>query len=291
MPIQSAIQSALMAFNLPRIPNWVKKIVISFVVFLSIAAFSGIVGNQADKAFEKKLFPLINQPPQVNLWVLVLPLLIIVLPLSLTAIYYHKAHQIAIKLNKLDESLLLLLPKLDVNPNIHESLKRLLEQFIEKTHNIMPLLDGCGIAIYAPDPSDPDFLTTWCQSQSPNEYGNKVRFYVGKDPNPRGCAGCTFIDKKRRVVHLSRIGSVWHADDPEYVFSKDKTARVLDYVTLITIPIIGGTDSLGVLCLYSRDVTTFDSKATQELLFVIANRLAGVMLVARNYQVQHSITN
>jgi len=156
----------------------------------------------------------------------------------------------------------------------------------------MPLLDGCGIAIYAPDPSDPDFLTTWCQSQSPNEYGNKVRFYIGKDPNPnRGCAGCTFIDKKRRVVHLSRINNMWHADDPQYLFSKDRTGRILDYATLITIPIIGGTDSLGVLCLYSRDVTTFDSKATQELLFVIANRLAGVMLVARNYQVQHSITN
>lgn len=280
-----------MAFNLPKIPNWV-KIVISFLASLSLAAFSGVIGNQADKVFSEKLLPLINEPIPVKLWVLALVLLITLLPLSLTAIHYHKAHQIAIKLNELDESLLLLLPKLDVNPNIHESLKRLLEQFIEKTLNIMPLLDGCGIAIYAPDPSDPDFLTTWCQSQSPNEYGNKVRFYIGKDSNPnRGCAGCTFIDKKRRVVHLSRINNMWHADDPQYVFSKDRTGRILDYATLITIPIIGGTDSLGVLCLYSRDVTTFDSKATQELLFVIANRLAGVMLVARNYQVQHSITN
>ncbi|MEH2199026.1 hypothetical protein [Nostoc sp.] len=280
-----------MAFNLPKIPNWV-KIVISFLASLSLAAFSGVIGNQADKVFSEKLLPLINEPLPVRLWVLVLALLIALLPLSLTAIHYHKAHQIAIKLNELDESLLLLLPKLDVNPNINESLKRLLEQFIEKTLNIMPLLDGCGIAIYAPDLSDPDFLTTWCQSHSPNEYGNKVRFYIGKDPNQnRGCAGCTFIDKKRRVVHLSRINNMWHADDPQYIFSKDRTGRILDYVTLITIPIIGGTDSLGVLCLYSRDVTTFDSKATQELLFVIANRLAGVMLIARNYQVQHSITN
>ncbi|MBW4676593.1 MAG: hypothetical protein KME52_22045 [Desmonostoc geniculatum HA4340-LM1] len=115
---------------------------------------------------------------------MVLAFLITLLPLLLTARHYHKAHQIAIKLNELDDSLLLLLPKLDVNPNIHESLKRLLEQFIEKTHNIMPLLDGCGIAIYAPDPSNPDFLTTWCQSQSPNEYGNwrssAVKPLIGK---------------------------------------------------------------------------------------------------------------
>ncbi len=280
-----------MAFNLPRIPNWV-RIVISFFASLSLAVFTSIVTNQVNKAFPKKLLDLINQPVPITLWILVLALLITLLPLFLTARHYHKAHQIAIKLNELDDSLLLLLPKLDVNPNIHESLRRLLEQFIEKTHNIMPLLDGCGIAIYAPDPSNPDFLTTWCQSQSPNEYGNKVGFYIGQDPNQnRGCAGCTFVDGKRRIVHLSRINKMWHADDPQYIFSKDRTGRILDYMTLITIPIIGGTHSLGVLCLYSKDVTTFDSKATQELLFVIANRLAAVMLVARNYQLQHSITN
>ncbi len=280
-----------MAFNLPRIPNWVKTGV-SFIASLPLAVFTSIITTQVNKAFPEKFLNLINKPAPVPLWILVVFLLITLLPLLWTARHYHKAHQIVIKLNELDDSLLLLLPELDVNSNIHESLKRLLEQFIEKTHNIMPLLDDCGIAIYAPDPSNPEFLTTWCQSQSPNEYGNKVRFYIGQDPNQhRGCAGCTFVDGKRRIVHLSRINKMWQADDPQYIFSKDRNRRILDYMTLITIPIIGGTDSLGVLCLYSKDVTTFDSKAIQELLFVIANRLATVMLVARNYQLQHSITN
>ncbi|MBD2610719.1 MAG: hypothetical protein RMY62_001525 [Nostoc sp. ZfuVER08] len=280
-----------MAFNLPRIPNWVKTGV-SFIASLPLAVFTSIITTQVNKAFPEKFLNLINKPAPVPLWILVVFLLITLLPLLWTARHYHKAHQIVIKLNELDDSLLLLLPELDVNSNIHESLKRLLEQFIEKTHNIMPLLDDCGIAIYAPDPSNPEFLTTWCQSQSPNEYGNKVRFYIGQDPNQhRGCAGCTFVDGKRRIVHLSRINKMWQADDPQYIFSKDRNRRILDYMTLITIPIIGRTDSLGVLCLYSKDVTTFDSKAIQELLFVIANRLATVMLVARNYQLQHSTTN
>ncbi|MFN6563279.1 MAG: hypothetical protein RMY28_026280 [Nostoc sp. ChiSLP01] len=280
-----------MAFNVPRIPNCV-KIVITFIASLPLAVFTSIITSQVNKAFPEKFLHLINNTVTIPVWILVVTLLITLLPLLLTARHYHKAHQIAIKLNELDDSLLLLLPELDVNPNIHESLKRLLEQFIEKTHNIMPLLDGCGIAIYAPDPSNPEFLTTWCQSQSPNEYGNKVRFYVGQDPNQnRGCAGCTFVDGKRRIVHLSRINNMWQADDSQYIFSKDRNRRILDYMTFITIPIIGGTDSLGVLCLYSKDVTTFDSKATQELLFVIANRLAAVMLIARNYQLQHCITN
>ncbi|MBX9257684.1 hypothetical protein H1Q63_27805 [Desmonostoc muscorum CCALA 125] len=219
-----------MALNLTRIPNWV-RIAISFIASLSLAVFTSIITSQVNKTFSEKLWSLISQSVTIRLWILVLAFLITLLPLLLTVRHYHKAHQIAIKLNELDDSLLLLLPKLDVNPNIHESLKRLLEQFIEKTHNIMPLLDGCGIAIYAPDPSNPDFLTTWCQSQSPNEYGNKVRFYIGEDLNQnRGCAGCTFIDGKRRIVHLSRINNMWHADDPQYIFSKDRTGRILDYI-------------------------------------------------------------
>ncbi|QLE56645.1 GAF domain-containing protein [Nostoc sp. TCL26-01] len=279
-----------MALNLPKIPDWV-KLAISFFGSLLIIAVSGIVGNRADAVFVKVL-PVLEKPLSLKLWVVTLVLLITLCPLLVSLRHYYEAHQIAIKLNKLDESLLRLLPKLSVNPDINESLKRLFEEFISGTLDLLQPLDGCGIAIYAPDPSDPDFLHTWCQLESPNESKEKARFYIGNDPHKkRGVAAHTFLDKNRRIVHLFKKNGAWQADSDDYVFFADsRSRRRLSYRTLITIPIIGDAkDSLGVLCLYSNNVTAFDSTAVQDLLIAIANRLSTPILLARTYQVQPAV--
>ncbi|MBH8552975.1 hypothetical protein I8751_11470 [Nostocaceae cyanobacterium CENA357] len=280
-----------MALNLPIIPNWAK--LASFLGTLLIIVINGIVGNRADEFFLQVLLPYLKQTIRLELWWAVLGLLIGVCPLLIILRYYYKAHQIAIKLNKLDESLLLLLPELSANPDINEALKRLFEDFISRTLDVLQLLDGCGIAVYAPDPNDSDFLNTWCQLESPNENKEKARFYIGSDTSrKRGVAGNTFLDKNRRVVHLTRKNGAWQADSHEYVFLVDsRSRRRLSYRTLITIPISGdANDNLGVLCLYSNNITAFDSIAVQDLLVAIAGRLSAAMLLARTYRAQPMTT-
>jgi hypothetical protein len=103
-----------MALNLPKIPNWA-KIAISFLGSLFIISLGGILGNRADAVF-LIILPLIDKPLTIKLWVVIAALLITIFPLLLSLRHYYIAHQIATKLNKLDESLLLLLPKLYRNP-------------------------------------------------------------------------------------------------------------------------------------------------------------------------------
>jgi GAF domain-containing protein len=279
-----------MAFSLSRIPNWV-KVLITFLGTLSIIAINGIVGNRADAGFLKVL-PLLHSPIKIPVWAVLALLLSTIFPLIVALQHYYKAHQIVTKLNKLDETLLLLLPKLYVTHDINEALKRLLEEFLSRTIDLVQLLDGCGIAVYGPDHNDRDYLTTWCQLESPNENKEKARFYIGNDPNKkRGVAGYTFLDKTRRIVHLFKKNGGWQADNHEYIFLVDSRSRRRSYTALITVPIIGdANDSLGVLCLYSNSITAFDSTAVQDLLIAIAGRLSAAMLVARTYQIRPTPT-
>ncbi|WP_026735031.1 GAF domain-containing protein [Fischerella sp. PCC 9605] len=273
-----------MALNLSKLPDWAKLTVST----LSIIALSGIVGNRADAIF-LNILSLLSQRITVSLWVAMSVLLITIFSLIVILRYYYKAHQIATKINKLDESLLLLQPKLHVNSDITEALKRLLDEFLSRTLDLLHYLDGCGIAVYAPDPNDPEYLTTLCQLESPNEVKEKARFYIGNDSHKkRGVAGNTFIDQTRRIVHLYRKNGIWHSDNPDYIFLQDnRNRRRLSYRTLIAIPIIGdANNSLGVLCLYSDCVSAFDSRAVQDLLTAIALRLSAPMLTVRTYQMQ-----
>ncbi|MBD2337987.1 GAF domain-containing protein [Calothrix sp. FACHB-156] len=275
-----------MALNFSKIPNWV-KVILTFLGTLSLIAINGILGNRADAGF-LQVIPLLYKTINIPIWISIVVLLSTVFPLLIACQYYYKAHQIATKLNKLDETLLLLLPKLYVTPDINEALKRLLEEFLSRTIDLVHLLDGCGIAVYGPDHNDRDYLTTWCQLESPNENKEKARFYVGNNPNQkRGVAGNTFVDKTRHIVHLVKKNGEWQADNHEYIFLVDSRSRRRAYTALITVPIIGdANESLGVLCLYSNNITAFDSTAVQDLLSAIAGRLSAAMLVARTYQIR-----
>jgi hypothetical protein len=275
-----------MASHLPRISAWFNIVIKSFSATLLLFAFGGIVGNRADYFF-MKLIPLFNEPIPIPLWFAVILQLAIILACTVIVQHYRTAHQISAKLNSLDETLLLLLPKLYTAPDADQALRLFFDEFLHQTLEFLQPLDGCGISIYSLDPNDPDYLTTYCQCELPNEKPNKARFYVGQGTNTkRGVAGLTFLDQKSQIVHISRKNGKYHADHPEYIFLEKNDRRRYSYMSLITVPIIGDrSDSLGVLCLYSSSVTAFDSASVQEILIAIAHRLSAAMLIARTNHV------
>ncbi|BDA67617.1 hypothetical protein CAL7716_017830 [Calothrix sp. PCC 7716] len=270
-----------MALNLPKIPSWL-KISIASIGTVTAFAFEGIIGNTAHDAL-KYASPFLNISITVRLWVAILCVFFVVFPCLLVIQRYHAAHQISVKLHSLDETLWYLLPKLCEAPDASLALQRFFDEFLEQTLEFLQLLDGCGIAVYAPDVTDPDYLTTWFFLEYPNESPDKARFYIGNGSNAkRGIAGLTFLDKKSYVVHLSRKNGELQADNPEYIFFDKAKRRRFPYKSLITVPIIGDTgDCLGVMCLYSNYVTAFDSSAVKNLLVAISGRLSTAMLVAK----------
>jgi hypothetical protein len=270
-----------MALNLSRIPLWL-RISIGSVGTLTIIAAQGILGNRADAALVS-ILPFLTIPIKVPLWFALVFVILVVSPCVLVIQRYHAAHQISVKLHSLDETLWYLLPKLCEAPDASLALKRFFDEFLEQTLEFLQLLDNCGIAVYAPDTSDPNYLTTLFYLESPNESHDKARFYIGNGSNTkRGIAGVTFLDQKSHVVHLSRKNGELHADHSEYLFFDNPKRRRFPYKSLITVPIIGDAgDSLGVMCLYSNSATAFDSNAVKNLLVAIAGRLSTAMLVAR----------
>jgi hypothetical protein len=275
-----------MASHLPKISTWF-NIFLSFSATLLVVAIQQIVGNRADELFKEFITPLFNGPIPIPLLLTVILLLAIILACVVIIQHYRTAHQISAKLNSLDETLLLLLPKLLYTaPDADQALRLLFEDFLHQTLEFLQPLDGCGISIYSLDPNDPDYLITYCQCELPNEKPNKARFYVGQGINTkRGVAGLTFLDQKSQIVHISRKNGKFHADHPEYIFLEKNDRRRYSYMSLITVPIIGDrNDSLGVLCLYSSSVTAFDSVSVQTILIAIAGRLSAAMLIARTNQ-------
>ncbi|WP_414623859.1 GAF domain-containing protein [Calothrix sp. CCY 0018] len=272
-----------MASHLPRTPAWFNIVIKrkSFLATLLFFAFEGIVANRADDFFVK-LIPLFNRPIPIPLWLAVILLLAIILPCTVIIQHYRTAHEISAKLNSLDETLLLLLPKLYTASDADQALRRFFDEFLYQTLEFLQPLDGCGISIYSLDPNDPDYLIAYCQCESPNEKPSKARFYVGQGVNTkRGVAGFTFLDQKSQIVHISRKNGKFYADHPEYIFLEKNDRRRYTYMSLITVPIIGDrNDSLGVLCLYSSSVTAFDSMSVREILIAIAHRLSAAMLIA-----------
>jgi hypothetical protein len=90
----------------------------------------------------------------------------------------------------------------------------------------------------------------------------------------RGIAGETFLDGETRIVHFKRDGT---ADNNSYhAFSKG----IPDYRSLICAAISNDTErrSLGVLCLYSKSLKTFDGEGVKTLVESLAYRFAVVLL-------------
>lgn len=250
-------------------------------IFVTILGFAiaGIIGNRADAIFIE-LFLQLSTPLGEPLWVLGFIFLIVVIPLVIFLIRYRNAHQLASKLNELDDSLLLLLSQLDVNPDREGALNLIVDKFLEDT--LALFADGCRISILHPDPKKPDYLMIWQSLKLPVETVKRTRFYIGQDNEKwQGVAAKTFIEGKYRIVHLFKKNGGYHADDPDYKFFVPKRPKP-SYLSFITVPIKDHNEKcIAVLCVDSDTLTAFDSLKVQQLLLAVGRRLAAIMQIAK----------
>lgn len=259
--------------------NWIRSALKSIWFFLLSAVLGGIIGNRADTGFMQAL-PYIGKPITLPLWIFIALVVLTAAPFAITSLRFRKAHQIAVKLNELDDTFLLLLSKLDVNPDLEEGIALLIDQFLEETLELF--VDGCRISVLRPDRNDPDFLTIWRSLRIPVETVKRTRFYIGTNNfnNQRGIAGYTFSDCKLRVVRLLSTNGEWIADSSEYkVFVKHKYPP---YKVFAAVPIVSNPGKcIGVLCIDSMVQAAFDSEKVNHLLLAVAHRLATAMSVTQ----------
>jgi|GEM_PF-5983481 hypothetical protein len=277
----------MMALHLSKIPNWLKGL-ISLLATLILAVTTNVIGNGASKVFEDKILPFIKGSTGLPRWISITILLVVIFCSIIPLQHYRKAHQISSKLHSLVETLLLLLPKVYVAQDVDQALVLLLDEFLEKTLEFLQMLEGCGIAVYALDPQDPNYLAILSQVASPNEDASKARFYVGTNiipHTPRGIAAFTFLEQKTCVVHLIRKNGQIYADHEQYVYLLKRDRLRLPYKSLIAVPILGdGNNCIGTLCLYSSYYKAFDSPGIQTLLNAITGHLSAAMQIARTRQ-------
>ena len=263
-----------MRTRLSRLQNWA-KILAPFVI---LSVMTGIIGNRADDAF-LRILPLISKPITLSLWSLLFLCLVFFAPSTIISWNFYQAHKVANKLNELDDILLLLLSKLDLNPDPTKGLQLLVDEFLEET--LYLFVDARRISVFHRDPSDANYLIIWRSQQVPTETVERTRFYI-ESPNLNqkpGIAGTVFIEGILRVVHLSKNKQQWVADDPEYICVTKRKRQ--PYESLVAVPIIGNAnEKLGVLCLDSNIKTAFDSEKIQELLRAVCRRLAAAILIA-----------
>ena len=252
---------------------------------------SGIIVNRADVLFEN-LLPFIDNIIKIKIWFFVIILMFISIPSILTSVHYYRAHKVAIKLNQLDEELLSLVrefkktyrsPNLRNNPDPDavNALKRLINLVLNRTVEVFYLFCECSVEVYLREPSNSQFLISWCRDTTSRFPHTFPKVFVGNsDQTKNGIVGHAFLTCNLKVVHILKKNGEWVADNQEYIFiNEQKIVRQFPYRTLIAVPIMNGSDCQGVLCLYSMDTKVFDTKSVQELVMSIAGRIGSVLVI------------
>lgn len=248
------------------------------------AAAAGVIGNRVDANLDK-ILPILAGPYTLHGGVGILIILLCVTPGLVFSLTYAAALEISSGINKLDESLLRLLPNLYQNldqPDIRDQLEKAARNLFVKLSKIKTF-SNCGVAIYLPN-STRTYLATWSRYASPNETEDSLTFFIGDEQRKnaptgsRGVAGTVYIECSPMIVHIDKDGN---ADNNVYVPSPGGNVR---YRSLVCVPVTGETESdvLGVLCLYSEEKSTFDGADMLEILSSIALRFTPILLLLRN---------
>jgi hypothetical protein len=251
--------------------------ILSFVV---LAAFSGIVGNRAD-AFFMQVLPFLSKVVNFTLplWVIVPVLLIL---LFLVVLNYYASQQ-AVKLLKLDESLLRLLAAFHDNPDQQSATKLLFQDFLANILELLP--NGCRIFIMRQGEHDPDFLTIWQSWKIPSETIDRTRLQISNSQSRDiGLAGSVFLSGRQEVANFIWKNETWVEDNAKYVYIVPKnTRKSLPYKSTIAVPVINEITNtcIGVLCVDCSEPKTFDSQDVQRLLAVIAIRTSSILSILR----------
>ena len=255
-----------------------RNLVIAALLFITSAATAGIIGNRANDHFGK-LLPFLGQAVPITIGSSLLVLVLGSIPITVLVIKYYTALGILSDLNKLDDSLFRIFPKLYKAESPHEkemmkkrAAKKLLNDFV-KLENFKL----CGIALYCPNEHG-SYLITWLRFSTPNEMDDEsLAFYIGDESTTnsptggRGIAGTTFIDGETRVVHFDK-----HGDADNNIYIPSPSGRI-GYHSLICAAIPGAGVNLATLCLYSNRKDKFDSKNMKKMVQSIAERFAVVL--------------
>jgi hypothetical protein len=253
--------------------------------FLGLAAINGLVGNTFTDGCRwlwNVLLPLFGNFALAKIWPVWVALSILATLFCLIIIRHHrKALHRASKIIQLDDRLFRLLPKLHASN--HNARPQLIKDLCKDILDSFEALEHCGLAIYRPSPKEPNYLTLWEAYGSPVESGEYIRFFVGHDAQDirrQGVAGQTFIDQKPRVTHVWLKNGELHSNSPHFmVFRPNVVHNWVSYRSFITSPLIGqDNQSLGVVCLYSKNQAAFDSQHVQELVSTLSSRLSDVVM-------------
>ena len=259
------------------------QVVIAFILFLATAALSGIIGNRTDALLIKYLPPLLSQEVTISaVWIVFVALLVLALVIFIISSYETTIRN-ASNLTKIRDIITRnvspLYAPIPNRPDAEQVARQITTDVFRAIVKSQPF-DRCGTAIYVPSSERDDYTETWEWHSSPNESPDSLAFYVGDNSGrdrpriPRGIAGETFVSRETHVVHFNQDGI---ADTNLYIpGGKGKPG----YRSLICVAILGDTkpESLGVLCLYSKDAATFDRKGVRIIIEALAYQFSFVLL-------------
>lgn len=240
-----------------------------------------ILGILANALYDLSRFSIIatlNAVSEVGwAWILTTTLLIaVIFILALVSWSLNESWSMANRLTELDDSLLRLLPSIVSGPDLHERVRRVLEEFLR----------DCA-AIFGKDlqrailltPSG-DELVPLAGFEMSERTMQTRRFYVGSEDSSKviGTAGRAYHERRLRVVNLRRTNGRWVADDSDYaVFDHDRPHP--PYVTFAAVPLLWGNECLGVICFDSNTPRIFEAQRTQDLLYALGRRAAATIML------------
>jgi GAF domain len=277
----------------------IKRFLQYFLPTLSSFIIAGIVGNRADSLLIN-LIPIASQSVSVKIWLFVIFFLLLIAPLLWAVLRLRKAHQIATTFNELDDTLIRLLKEFRKEVQKSSSsirgsatttnkeevlLKRLVEEVLERILDLFLLYcNHCSVEIFIKDPSDPDYLVSWCYNNTTSDsQQHGARIFVGSvDPTKNGLRGRVFLEGKASVAHINKEGSEWRAQESDFIFINNSNKKTrFPFRTMIAAPISGSVpdQNFGVLCLYSLERRAFDSTDLKNLLLSVANRIASALVI------------
>jgi hypothetical protein len=248
--------------------------------FVLLAAVGGIVGNRAD-ALVMQVLPFLSKAVNfmIPLWIVALVLLILLL---LGTLNYYSSRQ-AVKLLKLDESLLRLLAAFHNNADKPSATKLLFQDFLANVLELLP--NGCRIFIMRPEEHNTNFLTIWQSWKIPIETIERTRLQISDSQNRDiGLAGSAFLSGKQEVANFTWKNEAWVSDNAKYIYIVPKnTKKSLPYKSAIAVPIINEVtnECIGVLCVDCIYEKAFDSQDIQQILAVIASRTPSILAILK----------
>ena len=166
----------------------------------------------------------------------------------------------------------------DPNCRLHEFVSRAFENIMGKT-----LKDVRRALLFLPDPRRETLIILdahgWVDRGSESQKTFCIDLQKGN--SARGVAGEAFIKRETIVAHVAMENGFPRCDKASYIPSRDSVYPFSG--SLICIPILVGeeaNDCLGVLCVDSYNLATFETLMVQHALHLVTRRISMLLLMS-----------